>query len=124
MRYINSAHQEFYETKTASLGTDCVLQSLLYLIGLTEITRENFHKFYNRDDGSIQPQVLSEPWQTPSTLRLTRLVLNLHSGISSDLDEETGETRNTAAYAVNAIFCCDLAPYFAEAVRLRFPEYY
>lgn len=123
MRYIDAAHQEFYETETASLGTDCILQSLLYLIGLTEITRQNFHAFYNRDDGSIQSQVLSELWQTPSTLRLTRLVLNLHSGISSELDEESGETRNADAYTVAAIFCCELAPYFMEAVRLRFPQY-
>ena len=123
MRYIDSAHQEFYETETASLGNDCMLQSLLYLIGLTEITRQNFHAFYNRDDGSIQPHILHEPWQTPTTLRLTRLALNLHSGINSELDEETGEIRNTDLYAVDAIFCCELSPYFLEAVRLRFPQY-
>lgn len=63
----------------------------------------------------IRPEGLHEGWQTGGTVRLTRLAFNLWNGYA-----EQGDERMSTPYE---IFDCGYAPYFYEAIKMRYPEY-
>jgi hypothetical protein len=40
-----------------------------------------------------------------------------------DSQEDYEENKISYRYGVDEIFCCGYAPYFYEAIKLRYPEY-
>ena len=40
-----------------------------------------------------------------------------------DSEEDLINDKKSSAYAVSEIFCCSYAPYFWEAIKIRYPEY-
>ena len=63
----------------------------------------------------IKPKALHEGWQTGGSARLTRLAFNLWNGYV-----EKGEESLFTPYEM---FDCGHAPYFYEAIRIKYPEY-
>lgn len=63
----------------------------------------------------IKPKALHEGWQTGGSARLTRLAFNLWNGYV-----EKGEESLSTPYEM---FDCGYAPYFYEAIRMKYPEY-
>ena len=63
----------------------------------------------------IKPEALHEGWQTGGSARLTRLAFNLWNGYV-----EKGEESLSTPYEM---FDCGHAPYFYEAIRIKYPEY-
>ena len=63
----------------------------------------------------IKPGALHEGWQTGGSARLTRLAFNLWNGYV-----EKGEESLSTPYEM---FDCGYAPYFYEAIRIKYPEY-
>ena len=63
----------------------------------------------------IKPEALHEGWQTGGSARLTRLAFNLWNGYV-----EKGEESLSTPYEM---FDCGYAPYFYEAIRIKYPEY-
>lgn len=116
--FINREHEVFFREKLAALPQDCYYAPLVYLVGLDAITRTHFGRIYR--DG-IAPECLTDGWQTSTTRRLLRLAFNLFNGCASDA---YGAEINARQYAPENLFCCSYAPYFAEALRLRYPEYF
>ena len=83
-------------------------------------------KVYDLKNGEIQTEVLQEGWQTSGSKRAIRLAFNLYTnGIASvdDYEDEEEKLDECRSYAVEEIFCCGYAPYFWQAVRLRYPEF-
>lgn len=115
LKFYDQAHKEFYETHTEGKGLDCYNRSLLYLLGLTEDTRRNSQKIYNEEKREIEFETLNEAWQTGTSVIICRLAFNLFNGFTGTEDTEAYK------YAVDNIFQRkELAPYFYEAVRIRF----
>lgn len=116
IRFVSKEHEKFYNEMLKRSGVnDCYHRSFFYCIGISEITRSNITRLYNFKRGYAKPGGLHEGWQTDSTIRLSRLALNLWNGYT-----EQGEERMSAPYE---LFDCEYAPYFYEAIKLRFPEY-
>lgn len=120
MIFYNSEHEDFYNEKLQLLSSnDVYRQSMFYLLGLTEETRNNFNKIYDVKEKLIKTEVFNEAWQTSTTLIITRLAFNLYNGYVGENDEENEEI--AINYAVDNIFCQkEFAPYFYEAIRIRF----
>ena len=66
-------------------------------------------------DVSKMRKALHEGWQTGGSARLTRLAFNLWNGYV-----EKGEESLSTPYEM---FDCGHAPYFYEAIRIKYPEY-
>lgn len=70
--------------------------------------------------------MLHEGWQTSGSVKVVRMAFNLYcNGTPSvsdyeDMEEQIDECRN---YTVEELFCCAYAPYFWQAVQIRYPEY-
>ena len=70
---------------------------------------------FDFDGDMIRPEGLCEPWQTGTSTRTTRLLFNLWNGWSGD--------ENAYLCTPENLFCCEYAPVYWQAIKLRFPYY-
>jgi hypothetical protein len=124
IRFADEAHKAFYMDYSQKLKPDVYLRSLLYTLGICHDTRRNFDSIYDDKKRAIIPDAICQPWQTATSLKVTRLAFQLFSdttptaflGGNTDFDE-------CKRYCVSDVFCCSLATYFFVAISLRYREY-
>ena len=83
----------------------------------------NFSRCFDGEARMIRPAALGEGWQTGGTARIVRMAFNLWNGWCYESEEDAQEGRMSEAFTPDNLFCCEFAPYFYEAVKLRYPEY-
>lgn len=122
--FIDDDHRRFYERQAAALTDDAYHRALIYTLGLCRDTRRRFHELYDAQKRSIIPAAVREAWQTSGSLRVTRLAFNLfNDGVPSAYQNDMPDFEECRRYSVSDIFCSEFAPFFFEAVRVRYPEY-
>ncbi len=115
-KFSSKAHEAFFYTMLSKAGnTDSYHQALFYTIGISSTMRQNVDRIFNFKEDCIIPEALSDGWQTGSTARTTRLAFNLWNNFVVE-----GFERH---YTPEDLFACSYAPYFFEAIKLRYPEY-
>ena len=102
--------------------------SVAYLLALDTVTRQHVSDVFSFEEDCIKPDALSQPWQTSTSRKTTRLAFNLWNGYCSDGKTYTDSEGYTADlpsgnYSVADIFSCSYAPYYWQALQIRFPEY-
>lgn len=116
IRFASKEHKEFYITMLQKSGNnDSFHRAFFYCIGISDTARSNVNRVFDFGNDRIKPDGLHEGWQTGGTQRLTRLAFNLWNGYT-----EEGVERMSTPYEM---FDCSYAPYFYEAIQLRYPEY-
>ena len=124
IRFVDEAHKAFYMERSQTPKPDAYLRALLYTLGICSDTRRNFDSIYDSGRREIIPDAIFQPWQTGSSLKVTRLAFQLFTDTAPTAF--LGDGRNIdecMRYSVSDIFCCSFAPYFFEAIYLRYPEY-
>lgn len=123
-------HYSFYIEKVEKLNPDAYLKALIYAVGICPDTRRRWQSFYDEADRSIKPEVINEGWQTGTTYKITRLAYQLFTDGTptavtyDEKDNQTEDFKECSRYSVSDIFCCEYAPFFVEAIKLRYPEYF
>lgn len=121
MKFRDDNHKKDYiellQKMNASDG-DVYRKALAYLITLDTVCSEYIERMYDFKERCIISECLAEEWQTGTSLKTTRLAFNLFNGGLGWCDEEDRRLVTPAE-----IFCCKYAPYYFEAVKLRYPEY-
>lgn len=100
--------------------------ALVYCLGIDRDTREHVHEIYDFETGYVKPECLHSGWQTSGSQRIIRMAYNLYNnGTPSVFQYENAEEQldECGKYTVEELFCCGYAPYFWQAVKLRYPEY-
>lgn len=116
IKFASKEHENFYKTMLQKSGnSDSYHRAFFYCVGISDTTRRNVSRIFNFEQDRIEPDGLHEGWQTGGTVRLTRLAFNLWNGYM-----EQGEECMSTPYEM---FDCSYAPYFYEAIKLRYPEY-
>lgn len=127
MIFYNEKHKEFYEDKLTTLElynkADVYYKSVIYLLGLTETTRENFKEIFDIKSGEININAIQSPFQTSTSLKVTRMAFSLWNRCYFDSEDDIENANYSPKYNVCEVFNCELAPYFYEAIKIRFPEY-
>ena len=124
MKFIDDEHKLFYEQKLKEMGkSDIYRQALVYTLGISETTRVHFADIFNIKEGLINRKSLSKPYQTSSSLKVTRMAFSLWNSNSYDSDEDVENGIVSPYYTPSQIFCTSDAPYFWEAIKIRYPEY-
>ena len=123
----NKEHKNFYSSCLSKCRyQDAYHQALIYCLGMSEDTRRNIKRVYDFKSGNVKPKCLQEGWQTSGSQKIVRIAFNLYcDGTPStydyeDVDEQIRETR---LYSVSDLFCTEDAPYFWQAIKIRYPEY-
>jgi len=133
MVFANEEHEKFYYEKLGqaednlTVGqVDCYHKALIYILGISEDTRNHFSQIYDIKSGCIKTKCLHQGWQTSGSVRVVRLAFNLYTDGTPSVDdykrrdEQIDECRE---YSVSDIFCCGNAMYFWQGIKLRYPEY-
>ena len=117
IRFASREHEAFYEQMLKRCGNrDCYHQAFFYCLGIAAETRENVESLFDLDEDCIRFEGMEQGWQTSGSRRLCRLDYNLWNGYI-----EEGAERMSTPYG---LFDCSYSPYFMEAVRIRYPEYF
>ncbi|WP_338030595.1 DUF6075 family protein [Enterococcus quebecensis] len=67
----------FFEGNIKGKTVNCHEFSLIYFLGLAEVTRTHFDEIYSGDKGTQHESILAD-WQTKESTRLTILAFNLY----------------------------------------------
>ncbi|MDE6906077.1 MAG: hypothetical protein K2P76_14295 [Lachnospiraceae bacterium] len=125
--FISKAHEKFYYEKLEKVREkDACHKSLVYCLGICRDTREHVGRIYDFRSGCVRTMCLKEGWQTSGSVRVVRMAFNLYyNGMPSvlDYDDAQEQVEECRQYTVEELFCCAYAPYFWQAVQLRYPEY-
>jgi hypothetical protein len=116
IKFINTEHKAFFNKMLIEAKkSDVYHKAFFYTTGITTETRWNIRTFFDFHEDCIIPEGLSEGWQTGGTRRLCLLAFNLWNGWTED-----GNEKLSTPYE---LFDCEFAPYFFQAIQLRYPEY-
>ena len=124
IRFADEAHKTFFLERSHKLQPDVYLRSLIYTLGICRDTRRNFDSIYDAGKRAIIPDAICQPWQTGSSLKVTRLAFQLFTNTTpTAFLGDAHSVDECRRYSVSDIFCCSFAPYFFEAINLRYHEY-
>lgn len=116
LRFASKEHKQFFFTMMNEVKKkDSYHQAFFYCVGISDMTRDNVKRLFSFQEDCINPGALHEGWQTSGSMRITRLAFNLWNGYS-----EKGSEMLSTPYE---LFDCGYAPYFFEAIRLKYPEF-
>ena len=125
--FISEAHEKFYYEKLQEVRyQDVYHKALCYCLGISGDTRKNVYNIYDFKKGLVKTKCLREGWQTSGSAKVVRMAFNLYCNGTPSIfdykkkDEQLEECRQ---YTVEDLFCCAYAPYFWQAVQIRYPEY-
>lgn len=120
-------HELFFLQKIKKCRKEDVYhKSLIYSLGIDRDTREQVDRIYDFKTGYVKTECLKEGWQTSGSRRIVLLAFNLYTnGAPSvcDYDNLEEQLAECMKYSVEDLFCCTYAPYFWQAVKIRYPEY-
>lgn len=127
MIFKNEQHESFYKEYLAKCRyRDVYHEALVYCLGISEDTRRNINQIYDFKTGYVKTECLHKGWQTFGSLKIIRMAFNLYNnGTPSvyDYDDSEEQLEECQRYTVEDLFCCGYAPYFWQAVKIRYPEY-
>lgn len=97
---------------------------MIYTLGICETTREHFKEIFDTKKGEINLDSIESAWQTGTSAKVVRMAFNLwNHNIMYDNEEDLENEKISSYYGPSEIFCCSYAPFFYEAVKIRYPEY-
>lgn len=128
IEFIDENHERFYNEqleKMKKLGkTDVYYRSTVYTLGISETTRDNFNKIFDLKNGEIIIDSINGAYQTGTSEKVTRMAFSLWNRCNYDSEKDRQKGKASEYYNVSEIFCCSYAPYFVQALKIRYPEYF
>ena len=123
LNFVNEEHKNFYIDKLNKYGNlDSYYRSIIYTLGICNETRKYFNEIFDINRG-INIDSIQYEWQTGTSQKVTRMAFNLFNGCVYDSEKERERGEKSENYNPSELFCCSYAPYFYEAIKIRYPEY-
>ena len=128
LHFINEEHHRFYSsTLKRFLNPAAPEKALCYCLGIHPAIRWHVDHIYDFSTKHVTPECIHEGWvasaEDPEDIRtVIRMAYNLYGGTPS-VAEADDQLRECQKYTANELFGCRYAPYFWEAIKLRYPEY-
>ena len=128
MEFVDDEHEKFWDEKNLIVQkygkTDVYYKSIVYTLGICETTRSNFDKIFSIENGEINIDSINSAFQTGTSEKVTRMAFSLWNRCNYDSEKDRQKGKISEYYNPSEIFCCSYAPYFVEALKLRYPEYF
>ncbi len=122
--FISNKHENFFYEKLAQVRyRDEYHIALVYCLGMNADTRQHIDRIYDFKTGFVNPKCLKEGWITSENAKVIRMAFNLYCGGAPSVDYEKRKIEECERYLVDALFCSCYAPFFWQAIQLRYPEY-
>ena len=117
--FYDDDHKSRYEDlmqRMVAADWDTNRAAFAYLVTLDSVCRDHINDLYDFVDGCIRSNALSAAWQTGTSIKTTRLAFNLFTDSTTWTDEPE-------RLSPTELFSCEYAPYYWQAIQLRFPSY-
>lgn len=125
--FISDTHEKFYYEKLKECRIkDVYHKALCYCLGISADTRNHVNEVYDFKSGYVKPECLHEGWQTSGSVRVVRMAFNLYCNGTPSVDDyrkKDEQLKECRQYTVEELFCCAYAPFFWQAIQIRYPEY-
>ena len=125
--FISEAHRKFYFEKLKEVRyQDVYHKALIYCLGISSDTRTHIDSIYDFAEGCVKPECLQEGWQTSGSVRVVRMAFSLYCNGTPSVDEDMEieeQIQECKQYTAEELFCCAYAPFFLQAIQIRYPEY-
>ena len=104
-------------------------KAVAYLLALEPLCFEHCRELYDFHEDNTIPEGLDKAWHTSASRRTTRLAFNLYNGYFSDgetyiCSDGFEEMLPSRFYTPYTFFGCEDAPYYVEALKIRFPKFW
>lgn len=120
MKFRNQEHKDrFYALLGQMTCQDDYHKSAAYLMTLDDILNKHIGEIYDFKNRIIKRQQIKAGWQTDTSVKTFRLMTNLWNNRFSDYDDTSLES--LPFYTMAFIFNSEYAPFYWEAIKLRFP---
>ncbi len=74
MVFANEEHEKFYYEKLEQVRyQDCYHKALIYILGISDDTRNHFSQIYDMKSGCVKTECLHQGWQTSGSVKVVRL---------------------------------------------------
>ena len=123
--FMNNEHEERYNEVLGRMKRkDTYHKAAAYLITLDEELYNHIDEVFDFDKGSIFVSGLAmRGWQTAGSIKTTHLLLNLWNSSMADFDRNDKIDKDSIRqYSVDEIFSSNLAYWYFEAIKLRYPH--
>ncbi|MDR2572064.1 MAG: DUF6075 family protein [Oscillospiraceae bacterium] len=125
IQFADDEHKRFFLEKSKKLKPDVYLSSLIYTLGVCNDTRRKFDNIFDSYERVIIPNAISQPWQTGTSLKVTRLAFQLFTDRTpTAFINGNDDIYECMKYSVSDIFCCCFAPFFFYAIKIRYWHYF
>ena len=125
--FVNDAHEKFYYEKLKKMQyQDEYHMALCYCLGINSDTRKHIDSIYSFETGCVRLECLQASWQTSGSMKVVRMAFNLYCNGTPSVDEDITieeQLYECRQYSVEELFCCEYAPFFWQAIQIRYPEY-
>ena len=119
MKFRNQEHKErFYALFEQMTCHDVYHKSAAYLLTLDDVLYKHVGEIYGFDEFIIYSEKIGEDWQTDTSVKTFRLMTNLWNNRSCDHGDKS--LKSSSCYAIAEIFDSEYAPFYLEAIKLRF----
>jgi hypothetical protein len=109
MIFKNKLHENnFFIVLEKMKNQDAYHTSVAYLLTLDSVCFRHIGKLFDFAEGCIKPDGINAEWQTGTSKQTTRLMFNLWNGYRDEMTTPDN------------LFCSDYAPYYWQAICLRF----
>lgn len=120
MKFRNQEHKDRFNALLGQMtSNDSYHQAVAYLMTLDDVLNKHIGEIYNFDYRTIDGKLFKVGWMTSTSVKTYRLLLNLWNGVYND--SRTLRAESSKYYVPDEIFNSDYAPYYWEAIKLRFP---
>ena len=120
MKFRNQEHKDrFYALLGQMTCQDDYHKSAAYLMTLDDVLNKHVSEIYDFDERIINSEKIGEGWQTDTSVKTFRLMTNLWNNRSVDYGDKS--LKSSSCYAIAEIFDSEYAPFYWEAIKLRFP---
>lgn len=127
IRFTSSEHKKaYYDSLQKFSAPDSADKALCYCINLMQSTRSHVTEIFDFEQKCLKTECLKAGWQTSSSEKAIRMAFNLFSGGIPTVDYEDkvdNQLKECQNYTVNELFYSSFAPYFWQAIQIRYPEY-
>ena len=122
--FAGKKHEDlFFELFKKMKTKDCYHGAAAYLLSLDPVIQDHINSVFDFSEDVIKPAALSAGWQTGTSMKTTRLLFNLWNSYMYDSEEDFDNDIVSKKYSIDEVFCCSYAPYYWQAIQLRYPEY-
>ena len=123
MIFADDKHEQlFNDLCTKMKYLDNYHTAAAYILSLDKVCREHIEDIFDLKEDVIKPEGLCKAWQTSTSRKSCRLLFNLWNGYNSE-GEALEEEQPSANYTPENIFSCSYAPFYWQAIKLRYPDY-